>query len=123
MHFTRAENKADEPGYHLKVVIEHRYLLTIWILCVQRSLSPPEIGTLIRKSVTNYCPAGGGPTGPNVVRPFVTPVQNRCPPSPDLCSTTYLVILPPTKKSDFYWTPRGLFNFASLELVKKLNMI
>ena len=37
----------------------------------------------------NICPAGGGPTGPNVVRQFVTPVQNRCPPSPDLCSATY----------------------------------
>ena len=44
----------------------------------------------------DHCPAGGGPIGPNVVRACVTPVQNRCPPSPDLCSATYFSMLSQT---------------------------
>ena len=43
MHFTRAQSKADEPGYHLKVFI--RYLFGIWYVWQSKMFKqvvPPE---------------------------------------------------------------------------------
>ena len=56
MHFTRAENKADEPGYHLKVFI--RYISGMFkdLGKARRldKLSPLEMGTLVWRSIANY---------------------------------------------------------------------
>ena len=52
MHFTRAQSKADEPSYHLKVFIRYLFGICLKILAKQdiKQVVPPEIGTLILRT-------------------------------------------------------------------------